>query len=378
MKKILLEDIIIVNPENVLKSKNIIIEDCRIKIADHISDKKDYNVLNCSNKIAFPCLPIFKSTILDVFSYKYLKKINLKQYICKENFDNFPFNIIEITSEAISRRMLYSGSNLLIYSHIAYQMVKNSLLTISSFLYNEEKIKSSLSYFINNVEPEQEILSQKENKDFEDYVKSRKEHFRKYHKSYLIDDKVKKEIIKTEYLNHFYIKKGFVDIAKDICENLEESSYYIMQFEDKDDFYKWDKKWNQYIAINEEWFKDTEFVDFILDNLKKDLEYSYILFLGNGSYNLYKSFSNILNYSETPEIILFIKNQLFNLSKIASLFTHEKLGRIDDYYYADFWIIDKFNYNIETIDDFIDYLFVIYFDLLRPDFISIEGKIKKL
>ncbi|MCX8058073.1 MAG: hypothetical protein N3A58_01490 [Spirochaetes bacterium] len=378
MKNILLEDIIIVNPEEVKKRKNIIINENRLKIVDDISDKKNFNIINCENKIAFPCLPIFKTTILDVFSYKYLNRVDLKNFTSKENFEKFPFNIIEITSEAIAKKIIYSGSNMLIYSHVAYQMVKNSLLTISSFLYNEEKIKSSLSYFINNFEPEQEILSEKENKDFEDYVRSRKEYFRKYHRAFIIDDKIKEEKISTEHLNHFYIKKGFLNLAKKLVDNLNENSYFIIQFEDYNDIFLWEKKWNQFIVIEEEWLKEKKVSEYVISTVKKELDYNFILFLGNGVYNLYKSFSNIIKYSENSEIIYFIKNQLFVLSKVASLFTLEKFGKIEDYYYADFMIIDKFKYNIDSFDDFIDFLFVIYFDLLRPELLIIDGKVKKL
>lgn len=378
MKNLLLEDLIIINPEEVKKRKNIIINDNRIKIIDDIADKKNFEVINCENKIAFPCLPIFKTTIFDVFSYKFLNRVDLKNFTSKENFEKFPFNIVEITSDAISKRMIYSGSNILIYSHVAYQMVKNSLLTISNLLYSEEKIKSSLSYFVNNIEPEQEILSQKENKDFEDYVKTRKDFFRKYHKAYIVDEKIKRENISLEVLNHFYIKKGFSDIAKALINSLGEDSYLIIHFEDYNDIYSWEKKWNQYIAIEEEWFKDKKLTDYIIDTLKKDKDYHFILFLGNGVYNLFKSFANIIKYSDNADIIYFIKNQLLILSKVAFLFTLEKYGKIEDFYYADFMIIDKFHYNIDTYDDFIDFLFVIYFDLLRPNFLVIDGKIKKI
>jgi len=256
-------------------------------------------------------------------------------------------------------------------------MVKNSLLTISNNLYSKEKIKSSLSYFYNNLEPEQEILSQKENDDFKNYVGNKKEYFRNYHLAVRIDERTSLEKLQCERVAHLYVARGFEQKALDLCKKNDEDVYLLLDFEDPNVLKNWERKWNHFFLINEDYFKNRDFASFIFETLGKEEDFPFILSAGYNVYNIYRSFANILKYTDDVRTKNLIINQMQNLSKVSELFTLEKFGKIEDFYYADFILMDMFDYNIESIDNFIDYLFVIYFDLLKPETVVFDGKIKK-
>jgi len=113
MKDLLFKDVTIINYTGIKKHQNIRVNNKRISFVSDLSKTEDFAIINCENKIALPSLPLFKKTILDVFSYKYLNKMDSSFILDKEAFEKIPFNIIEITSDAIAKRMALSGNNIL-------------------------------------------------------------------------------------------------------------------------------------------------------------------------------------------------------------------------------------------------------------------------
>ena len=372
MKDILFKELTCLTPDGIEKGVNLLIKDDKFEKVQLILDESEYNIVSGEDYIAVPLFPLFKSDIFDIISYKYLNEIDKNFKMDKEKFEKLPFDFLEKSSEIAAKKMVDSGSGFLFYSHLSYQMVKNSLLTISTNLYKKFKLKSSLSYFKNSYFPEQKILSEKENEEFKSYCENSNDDYRYYHKSAIIDEEFNDDEI--ESINHYYIKKGFLSKIEPLISKSDSSNIFIIQFEDFEEMKNFTPKFNTFIAVDEDLFLNKNYADFVFNAVDEDIDHSFILFTGYGVYNIFNSLGNIYKNSSDIRSIEFIKNQMKILSKMPEFFTATKTGIIAEEYFANMMLIKREGFPIEDMDQFIDFLIIFYFENSLPSKVYVRGK----
>lgn len=374
MKKILVTNTSVLLNDKILNNKNILVENNKLKIQNFSEKEDNLLVINGEGKLVLPSFLLFKNTIFDVLPYKYLNEFKSEFELDKDVFKNLPFDIVEKTLNVISKRIALNGHSILFYSHLSYQMVKNSLLTISKKLEKEYFIRTSLSYFNNDKLPEQIILSKKENQDFKTYSSNIDSNFKSHHTSYYFPNNF--EEIELDKINHFYFGIGTEkDYYEKYVRMIPDDSLGFIQFEDDKLTLDFEPSFNTYLLINEDRFNNQEFSKAFMKKIEKNPELNFFIVCGYNVYNVFNAFFHIFKLTKDINIIKVLKNQIINLQKIPEFLFKDKIGKIDNNYTADFSIIDLLGFPVEDFDQFIDFILLYYLERPYPSTIIQDGKI---
>ncbi len=372
MKNTLIKNVTCLTNEGIESNVNLSFEDGKIQKLNIINDEKSYIIEDGSQYIALPLLPLFKNDIFDIISYKYLNKIDSDFRMNIEDFEKLPFDFLEKSADLVADKMALGGNGFLFYSHLSYQMVKNSLLTISTNINKKYHFSSSLSYLQNSIFPEQKILSDKENSEFKKYVENSNENYRHYHYSQMIDTDSEINNESFEGINHFFVKKGNLEKIEKFIDN--DNAIFFIQFEDLDDLKKFNYKFNTYVIIEEDKFKNSDYTNYIYKVLNEDEDAPFILMTGYGVYNIFNSLGAIFKNTKDLNIKKLVKNQLLILPKLIEYITSTKIGVIEEDYDANIMLINRRGFPIEDLDQLIDFFMIYYFESSLPSKIYVNGE----
>lgn len=372
MKSIALKNISFFDGEELVFNKNIIIKRKTISISDIIYEEDNMRVIDCSSYIALPSLPLIKETIFDLFSYKYTNSFSVDFLLNGPIFDKLPYNYLDIWVDIASEKMIQTGSYFLFLNHLCYHMVKSSLITIAMKLKNIG-IKSSLSYLFNDVYPEQKMVSDKENTSYHDYVNNIKDPYLFHHYGYYFNKKHQLEDNKIIYVRFPF--ESDLDI-KDIESLNDMEKTFIVKFENPERYIdNIMRKPNLYYIIDDDFFKNENFASFIFAQLDSKIETHFVLANGFNSFSLFNSIYKIVNFTKDIRTLKLLKNQLLILPQFIYDITERKIGFIKNDFEANLILLDTKGFEIQSIEDLVDLIFIKYLSIGTPSLKILEGEI---
>ncbi len=370
MKNIALKNVNFFDGEQLVFNKNIVIKRKTINIVDYVPEEDNIKVIDCSNLIALPSLPLIKETIFDLFSYKYTNSFSVDFILNGPIFDKLPYNYLDIWVDIAAEKMIQNGSYFLFLNHLCYHMVKSSLITMAMKLKNIG-IKSSLSYLFNDVYPEQKMVSDKENSSYHEYVENLKDPSLFHHYGYYLNKKHQIEDGKIIYLRFPHDSEiSLKDI--ELINDMEKT--FIIKYENHEKYYdNLIKKPNIYYIIDDDFFVDKQFSSFVFNNIDYKIDTHFVLANGFNSVSLFNSIYKIVNFTKDIRTLRLLKNQLLILPQFIYDITERKIGFIKNDFDANIILLETKGFIINSLDELLDLIFIKYISSGIPTIKILEG-----